>query len=501
MRNAFKKIISRFLKIWQTTDRTGQQVARGSFLVLFSRFFIKGLQFIRTIILARLLFPEDFGLFGMATLTMTFISIFFQHGFYSALISEKNNDEKQLSCAWTVNFLKNLLAALLIFFVGAPLAANFFHNPDVIPFIKFLSIVVFIEGWENIGVVLLNKELRFNKLFFYNIIVVFFEIATVIIAAYYLRSAWALLIGVLVSRISSLILSYIFHPFRPRFFLNFAIAKHLFQYGKWIGLAGIVTFLTGQGDSLMIGKLLDTYSLGIYSLAFALGTLPAVEIAKVLSNILFPFFSKIQNDPGLLKSSFTRLFRIIFALVIPALGGIYVLSGEIVTFIYSEKWLDMIPILPVVILIALLNTFQTIVGSLFLGVGKPRVATFVLIIQSLIMYSLIVPFVNFFGVVGAAWAVFAGLFVSQLFLFLKLRSIINLGFRGFGAILTIPVISCAAMYLLIRFFKNIFFINNYFILFFYVILGAFVYVLTLFIIDGLSGKKYYKSWLWLKGNI
>jgi len=168
-----KDLKNRFFNIWKTTDDTGQQVARGSILVLLSRVLIKSLQLIKTIILARLLFPEDFGLFGLASLTMTFVGTIFQHGFNTALVHHKESNSKYLNGAWTVNILRNTLVALVLFFIAPNLAAGFFNNINVIPFIKVLAIIVFFEGFQNIGVILLNKELRFNKKFFYDISAVF----------------------------------------------------------------------------------------------------------------------------------------------------------------------------------------------------------------------------------------------------------------------------------------------------------------------------------------
>jgi len=229
--------------------------------------------------------------------------------------------------------------------------------------------------------------------------------------------------------------------------------------------------------------------------------MPAVEISKVLCNILFPFFSKIHNNPQLLKISFTELFRLIFTMVIPALTGIYVLAAEIIKIVYGQKWQGMLPILPVIILIAVLNTFQAVVTPLFSGIGRPKISTLVLIIQSIIMFALITPFVRIFGVVGAAWAVFAGLFISQTVLFLQLRATINLGVRGFLKILSLPFLSSGVMYLLINFTKNILAISNFLLLIGYVVYGFLIYFGALYAFDRLFGRKYYQSWLWFKKNI
>jgi len=302
----------KFFGLWEAPSDLSEGVARGSLLLFIERIVIRGLLFVKTVILARILFPDDFGLFGMATMILFVIDLLFQPGMGSAVVHEKENIKKYLDSAWTVNVLRGLALGLILFFFGAPLAGKFFHNEMVVPLARALSLSFFMGGFLNIGVTLLQKELRFNRIFFYDVIYVMTNVGALIGAALILRNTWALLLGMLIAQFADLVLSYIFHPFRPRICFNLKKSLHLFKFGKWIWFSSVVGFLVSQGDNLTVGRMLDPKDLGFYQVAFALATLPAVEIAKALGSVLFPFYSKIQGDAGRLKDSFVRIARMIF---------------------------------------------------------------------------------------------------------------------------------------------------------------------------------------------
>ena len=498
---AFDSLAKRFMGIWRTSGATGQQVVRGSFLIFFERFVIKALYFIRTVILARLLFPADFGLFGMATLTMTLTEVFFQHGFASALLQKKENVEKYLDTAWTVALVRNVFLAGLLFFVGAPLAGQFFDNETVVLFARALSIVFIISGFENISVILLQKEMRFNRKVVYDLSGVLAEVVTVIIAALFLRSPWALVLAIIANRSAYAIISYFIYPYRPHFRFDWGKAKELFRFGKWVGISGIVLFLVNQGDYLVVGKLLDASSLGFYQLAFALGTLPAVELARSLGNILFPLYAKIQNDRQLLNTSFIRISRLVFALIIPASFGLAVLAKEAVGFVYGERWLPMVPVLYVILLLALLKALDFLINPLFMGIGKPKVTTVVLAVQSVVMFSLIIPLTQKYGMIGTGLAVLASSFVAEFILLLKLRKEINLKLRALIKIVALPLVGSLTMAAALYFSKSIIFPNTLPIFILYIAAGAIIYFAVLFVLDNIFGRRFYESLIWIKKNI
>lgn len=497
-------VSKKFIGVWQSSDQAGKQVVRGSFIIFFQRFLIKIFYFVRTVILARLLFPDDFGLFGLATLVMAIPDTLSQHGMATAIIQRKEQSREEnksyLDVVWTVNLIRNIILASFLYFIAAPFGAEFFHNPNVIPLARAMAIIYIFVSLENNGVIMLQKELKFNRQFFYIMSGVIIEVLVCIISALILKNAWALLIGAIANRATYAIVSYFIYPHWPRLNFDWPKIKELFNFGKWIGVGGIITFLVSQGDNLTIGRMLDTSSLGFYQLAFSLATLPAVEIARSLNNVLFPLYARIQNDRKLLNMTFIKISRLVFALIIPASLGLVVLGKEIIFFLYGERWVSMAVILYVVVAYAFFKAFDYMINPLFTGIGKPKITTIVSFVQALVMFSLIVPLIYKFGAVGAAMATTAGIFVAETILFIKLRKEINLNFLAVIKIIIVPIIGGLIMSGLILFIKKFIPVSNLFIFISYIIFGILSYAAAMFLLDKISGRRFYESFLWIKKN-
>jgi len=498
-------ISKKFFGAWQGSEQTGKQVVRGGFIIFFERFIIKILYFIRTVILARLLFPNDFGLFGLATLIMTIPETFLQHGMTAAIVQRQSGNEQDnkecLDSVWTINWVKNIFLAAFLFFVAAPFGASFFHNSDVLLFARALAIIYLFTSLESLGVILLQKEMKFNRQFFYDISGVIAEVVVGISAAFIFKNAWALMAGMAANRATYMVVSYLVHPYRPSLNFNWNKLKELFHFGKWIGFGGIVTFFVSQGDNLVVGKMLDVSSLGIYQIAFALATLPAVELARSLNSILFPLYAKIQSDKLLLNVSFIKIARLVFALIIPASFGLVVLAKEIVFFIYGERWLAMVPILCVVVLYAFFKALDYLINPLFAGIGKPQTTVLISIFQAAVMFLLVVPLVKIFGALGAALATTGGICLAELILLLRLKKEINLSFLAMAKVIILPVLGSLIMSGLIFFAKQSLPADNLLLFISYIILGILIYAGAIFLLDKISGRRFYESFLWIKKNV
>jgi len=495
------KIWKRFRGIWETPKYISQKVARGTILNFSEKIVTKSVLFVRTIILARILFPGDFGLFSMATIALAASGSILQTGFNQALVYEKSSSRRILDTAWTFNVLRGFLISLVVFFIAAPLAGNFFNNPGIILFVRALAILALLDGLENIGVLLFDKELQYNKKFWFNTISTTLRVVVVILAALILRNAWALVIGAIAGRVFFLVLSYIIHPYRPRLTIDWFVVRRLFKYGKWIFVSGVITFLVSRGDAAVIGRLLDPSSLGFYHLALGLGLMPAVEIVKTLSGLLFPLYSKIRGDYARMKNVFIRVSRVVFLIILPASLGLIAIGKDAVGLIYGPKWLPMVPILYVVVIYGLIKAFELISKPLFMGIGKPKIPTIITIIQVIVIFSFLVPLINMYGAVGAAMAITLGMLVSQVIFLFRLKKEINLGFKSILGSIYLPLISSTGMFLAIFALKKFISISNLGLLIGYMIFGVVVYSFFVIILDKIFGHQIKRSYLWIKENL
>jgi O-antigen/teichoic acid export membrane protein len=271
-----------------------QKTIRGSLFQVFGRFSLRFLKVIRTIIIARFLFPEDVGLFVLASILLGLTEIFLQSGFQSALVQRDVVERRHLDGVWTIHCVKNLLLGIGVYST-APLFASFFNNDALIPILQVLALLYIIESVVNIGTILMQKEMQFGRQLLYDASYVLTELVATVIFAYFLRDVWALVYGALVGRFASVVFSYVFHEYRPRLTKDFSGARELFTFGRWIWLTSIFIFISTKLDSFFIGKFLSVKDLGFYQLALSLALLPAVEVSRSLATVLFPLFSKIQK--------------------------------------------------------------------------------------------------------------------------------------------------------------------------------------------------------------
>ena len=187
----------------------------------------------RTVVLARLLSPADFGLFGIALLASAALETVTETGFEAALIQKKGDVKPYLDTAWTMQVIRGfVLAGILV--VGAPMVAAFFREPQAALLLKVMALVVLVKGFTNIGVVFFQKELEFHRQFAYVFSGTLADLAVAITAAFVLRNAWALVCGFLAGNLVRAVASYIVHPHRPRLRMEGARAKELYTYGRWI---------------------------------------------------------------------------------------------------------------------------------------------------------------------------------------------------------------------------------------------------------------------------
>lgn len=497
----FKWIYDTFLGIWEPAEGLNQRAVRSSAILYVGKVVTKAVAFVRTIIIARLLFPQDIGLFGLGGLAVSTTGIFFQSGSGSSIVQEPGEVEKYLNSTWTFDLLLNVLLFLVIFFLSSPLAVLFFHNAAVGPIVKALSFMLLIEGFQNAGINLLSRDLKFAALFAYDTISYVLQLVVTIALAFWLRNYWALVYGAIVGKVFYLISSYVFSPYRPKFDFNISGAKHLFKYGRWITLTGIVLFFVNQGDNITIGRVLNANSLAYYQLAFSLGTLPATEIVGVLSGLLFPLYANLQQDFERLRSVFKRVSRMAFAISIPASVGLMVLAKPIVTVVYGVRWLPMVPILQVIVIYGLIKAFELITEPLFRGIGKPHISTATVVAQFMVMFSLIIPFTQWYGPVGTAWAVFCGFITAQVIFFYQLRKNLGLGLGLIWEVSALPIAASLVMGVLLWYLKSIFILGAKSELFALMGIGIVTYGSVLLLLDGFTHRNYFQSLVWIKNNL
>jgi O-antigen/teichoic acid export membrane protein len=229
----------------------GKRMARGAAWMVALKLSERAFGLVSTVVLARVLIPEDFGLVAMATAVLAIVELLQALGFDITLIRTPDARREHYDTAWTLNLMLAATCALLLV-LSAHHAARFYHDPRVEPVIWALAAGVLASGFENIGIVALRKELEFQREFWFRLTKKVITIIVTLSCALALRSYWALVIGMICSRIFGVGLSYVFHPYRPR--LSLAEARSFVGFSKWLLLGSVLGVLRTRGAHLLVGR-------------------------------------------------------------------------------------------------------------------------------------------------------------------------------------------------------------------------------------------------------
>jgi len=381
-----------------------QKIAQGGFWIFSLKIARKAFSLIRLIIIGRILAPSDFGLMGIALLTMSAIETFSQTGYREALIQRKKEVSGYLDTAWTVLIVRGLLIFIIIYF-AAPYVAFFFKTPEVKPIIQVLGLITFLQAFSNIGVIFFHKELEFNKVFIYHFLGAFTNFIVAIVAAIILRSVWALVLGLLAEKIVSLIISYFIHPYRPRLSGDIEKAKELFGFGRWILGSSALVFIGEHIDDIFVGKVLSATALGFYQMGYRISNMLETEITQVVSSVTFPGFAKIQDKQSSLQKAYFRIMRLTAAISIPITVGIVLLAPEFTGIFLGQKWMPMVPVMQLLAIAGLMKSIASTGSPLFKGSGNPNYEFYMQLVRGLIIIIVIYPLTALMGISGAALGV------------------------------------------------------------------------------------------------
>ena len=403
---------------------------------------------IKTIILARLLSPKDFGLMGVAVLSLGILETFSKTGFEAALIHKRQEFIKYLDTAWTVEILRaSALSAMLI--LSAPLVAAFFDEPSAVAVVRVCALLILLRVLVNPMVVALRKDLRYRQLSILRLTGHLVGAVVTVSMAFITRNVWALVSGSLAAAATTLLVSYIILPYRPRLSLELSKAKELFGYGKWVLASFVLLFLLTQGDDILVGKLLGVVMLGYYQMAYKISQAPVTHFTHTLFNVLFPAYTKLKDDLPRLKEAYLEVFKLTSLATIPLMYAAMFLAEDFVRCILGERWLPIVAAVRVLCVAGVLKAISETASAVFYALGKPRIDTKWKIAQLLAMVLFIVPLILKLQLLGAAIGVLISTLPPLIGHFRALMKEIDLTVSAVLKALLLPLVGSTVMSLFV----------------------------------------------------
>ena len=377
----------------------------------------RSLALLKIAILARILLPFQFGIYGIATLVLGFLEMMTETGINIFLIQQKEKIDEYIDSAWVVSIIRGFLIGILIFIL-APFIANYFKNPNATYILYLISLVPIIRGFINPSCIKYQKNLEFNKQFKYDSVVFFVDAFFAILLGVITKSENSLIYAMIISTTLEVVLSFVYFNPKPKFAFDFVKSLKVINRGKWITGAGIANYLFQNIDDIVVGRVLGTTSLGIYQQAYKISTLPISEVGEVFNKVTFPIYVNLTADIKRLRRAFLKTLVIICILVIPFGFIVFTYPIQIIRFVLGETWITAAPVLQ---LLAIYGSIKAIVNSfysLFLGISKQEVVTYITLISVICLVIILYPLINLFGILGAGYAtIIATLFSLPLLIY------------------------------------------------------------------------------------
>lgn len=312
----------------------------------------QGIQFIISIIIARILAPSDYGLIGMLTIFIAIAQTIVDSGFGTALIQKKNPTQVDYSTVFYFNILVGIILYWILFF-SAPLIAGFYQQPKLTNLTRFMGLNIVINSFSLVQANIFIKQIDFKITTKIGIASVLFSGLAGIYLAYKGFGVWSLAIQQIIWALINSLLLWIFSRWRPVFMFSLTSLKTMFAFGSRLLASGILNVIFTNIYNLIIGKAFSANQLGIYTQAQKIQNLPSNFINLTVSRVTFPVFASIQDDNYRLKQGYRKTIKSIVFILFPIMMGLGVIAEPLVKILLTEKWLPSVTILQLLCIVGL----------------------------------------------------------------------------------------------------------------------------------------------------
>lgn len=464
------------------------KVLKSSSLLIGSQFLVRAMGLVSTLVIARLLAPEDFGILAISMLVIAFTEMLTMTGSNQYIHQKHEVSKSDVNTAWTSNILLKCVIAVLIVCI-APYAADYYNDQRLRWTITVLSSLMIMQAFSNPGVMLLEKAINYKKSITIDISKKLLSAICTILFALTLGDYRALIYGYISSSFLSLILSYILIDYRPQFSL--ANIKEQWGFSKYALLLGAMGFCRSHIDTLIVSKVYSTAVLGAYNTIKYVSSMPSSEVIIPALKPMIATFAKKKDNLDDLRHQFILTVLILSLLIIPIGTFLNVNSYEVVSILLGEKWLEYSFIFEYLVLITITSSFSAIAGQMLIACGyikySFRFNTVSFVILVVILMSVINFELRYFLMVKVAFE------ICVSFILFTLVMIFVLKMNPFKILFTI-LASFSIQYIYAIFLHDLGFSNHYVLV--DTILNGILFVLGSIIINIIIFKL-----LWLNSPV
>lgn len=371
-----------------------QQAAKGVMWNTIERFSSQGIQFVLTIVIARILSPNDYGLVAMLGIFMAIAQTLIDSGFGNALIQKKDRTETDYSTTFYFNIIVSVLIYFLLFFI-APWISSFYDQPSLVSITRVFGLVLIINSFSIIQQARLTVVLDFKKQAFASLLSVLAGGVVGVWMACHGWGVWTLVWQALISAFFRSLLLWIYARWMPRRLFSWESFRGLFSFGSKIMLSAMLHTLYTNMYSLVVGKVFNAVELGYFNRAYTLGQFPVQNFSNIVFKVVYPIQCRYQNDTEKFNYIFVNSLRISCFFIFPLMLGIVILAAPLVEILLTDKWLPIVPLLQIVCIAQMWDPVMRMNASVLDAKGRSDYRLYSEVIKKIVAFGILfvsIPF-------------------------------------------------------------------------------------------------------------
>lgn len=373
----------------------------GALWTVGTRWAVKAVGFVNTIVVARFIAPQDYGLVAMAFLMVALTQALLDFGASTALLRQPTVSRDEIDSAWTLTVIQGALAGALLWALS-PVAGWYFEDPKLIRVLWVLAACQVLVGFSNVGMTLARKELQFQVEFYYLASHKTLSVLATIVSAYFLRDYRALVVGVVTGYSSLLVLSYLMHPYRPRW--NTAKIADIWAVTKWLMLAGVGGFFLRRSDELAAGRIGTTAEFGLYNVGSDVGQLPTGELGPAMLRAFLPVLSTIQADVERTHRAVLKTLSAVNTITLPVGWGLAAVAAPATALLLGDRWTDATPFVACFAVAGAVQFALSPLNTLLVLRGHTRIQNHIVWVEFAAFVVLALVLVPQLHLLGLVWA-------------------------------------------------------------------------------------------------
>ena len=368
-------------------DNLKERTISGMLWTAVQRFGRVGIMFVGNLVLARLLSPEDFGYIGMLMVFIAIANTFVDSGFGAALIQRKEPTQTDYSTI----FYWNLIVAFFfcgVFYISAPWIAAFYRLPDLVPILRVQSLVLILNAFSIIQLNQLTKQLEFKILAKVNLVAALGGVVLGILTAYMGWGVWSLVMMNLSNAFLLNVVVWYATKWKPMWCFSWQSFKSLFGYGSLILVSSLIETIYTNIQLLIVGRVFSAKTLGYFTQAKKMEEVPVMGLSDVVNQVTFSVYSRVQDDRQRLVNGLRKSIQGITFLSFPLMVLLIVIAPGLFKLLFTDKWLDAVPLFQMLCVSKLIFTINTTNVSAIKAIGRSDMSLYANLLKKVVAFLL-----------------------------------------------------------------------------------------------------------------